>query len=377
MKLEELLWTIPALDQHAHNVVQDSVEVDFRSAFTEATDPRVWERDTPHGLFFRRSLRDLAEVLECQADLDSVLQARAKHSLESLTRVFLTRAHLKGLLLDDGLMPGSIQPWSWHQQFVPTHRLLRIEHLAECLLKLSPTFEAFEADLVENLRSPGPEVVGFKSIAAYRGGLKVPASSRSEAQTEFESGPPLRLNGTPLAVYVLHRALRIASESGLPVQFHTGFGDPDLALEKANPLLLRPLIEKYRCPFVLLHASYPYFREAGFLASVYDNVWVDFGLAVPFLSRIGMRQSLSGLLELAPLNKVLYSSDASLIPDLFYLGALHGRRVLAEVLEGCCRDGDLTASEAEEAGRWILCENAERLYHLPTQQLADLQLPSI
>ena len=34
-------------------------------------------------------------------------------------------------------------------------------------------------------------------------------------------------------------------------------------------------------PLVLLHASYPYTREAGYLASVYPHVYVDLGLAVP------------------------------------------------------------------------------------------------
>ncbi|WP_235147944.1 MULTISPECIES: hypothetical protein [Fischerella] len=40
----------------------------------------------------------------------------------------------------------------------------------------------------------------------------------------------------------------------------------------ANPLYLRELLEspQYRhVPIVLLHASYPYMQEAGYLASVY------------------------------------------------------------------------------------------------------------
>lgn len=41
---------------------------------------------------------------------------------------------------------------------------------------------------------------------------------------------------------------------------------------------MQPLIERYpRTKFVILHASYPYTRDAGYLAAVYKNVFLDFG----------------------------------------------------------------------------------------------------
>ena len=69
-------------------------------------------------------------------------------------------------------------------------------------------------------------------------------------------------------------------EDVFTVQFHTGFGDNDIALALASPALLQPLIKAYpQVKFVLLHASYPFTREAGYLTSVYSNVFLDFGLA--------------------------------------------------------------------------------------------------
>ena len=73
-------------------------------------------------------------------------------------------------------------------------------------------------------------------------------------------------------------------------------------------------------------------REAGYLASVYPQVYLDFGLAVPYLS-------LSG--------KLMYSSDAKLIPELYYLAAKWGRQILAEVLDEAMANSELTATEAE------------------------------
>ncbi|MGD1698491.1 amidohydrolase family protein [Dapis sp. BLCC M229] len=151
------------------------------------------------------------------------------------------------------------------------------------------------------------------------------------------------------------------------MQFHTGFGDPDLDLRLSNPLHLRFLLEDNRfhnAPIILLHASYPYTREAGYLASVYPNVYIGFGLAIPSLSVAGMRYVIRQLMELTPISKLMYSSDAHLIPDLYYLGAKWGRKVLGEVLDESVKDGDLTVNEAEEIAVDILHRNACNIYQL-------------
>lgn len=359
--LEEIL-EIDAVDQHAHNVRKAEYELPFIAAFTEATDEAVWRQDAPHGLFFRRSLKQLAEVYECEANLDSVLEARNSLDLTGRTRLMIEHARLRTLLLDDGLAPGEVMPWQWHQQFVEVKRFQRIEHLAETLFEQCETFSEFDKEYTTRLESCGSEVVGFKCIAAYRGGLDVPLPAACEAEADFARAKSSKVSRSPFYSYLVHRALEIAADKSLPVQFHTGFGDPDLALEQSNPLLLRPLIERYSCPFVLLHAGYPYVRETGFLASVYRNAWADFGLALPFVSVAGMRRVLSELVELTPLNKLLYSSDASLIPELYFLGSLNSRYTLAHVLGECVTLGDLDPVEAAESARWILRDNAVSLY---------------
>ncbi|KAL2323182.1 hypothetical protein Fmac_027561 [Flemingia macrophylla] len=108
----------------------------------------------------------------------------------------------------------------------------------------------------------------------------------------------------------------------------TSFGDRDLDLRLSNPLLLRAVLEDKRYSksrIVLLHASYPFSREASYLASVYSQanilelsglvhcqlthlllqVYLDFGLAIPKLSVHGMISSMKELLELAPINKAI------------------------------------------------------------------------
>ena len=158
---------------------------------------------------------------------------------------------------------------------------------------------------------------------------------------------------------VVRAALEANEETGapLPVQVHCGFGDADLHLARANPAHLKPLVERFReTPFVLLHC-YPYVREAGWLAHVYANVWFDLSLTIPHVSQPA--RALREALELAPVSKLLYASDAARTPELYYLAARWWRQALAEVLPTL-----LPEDEAEQSARLILRENARALYGL-------------
>ena len=147
------------------------------------------------------------------------------------------------------------------------------------------------------------------------------------------------------------------------MQFHVAFGDDDADLRSANPLELRALLTDARfrsVPFVLLHC-YPYVREAGYLAALYAHVYIDVSLAVP-LTAHGCTAAFSEALELAPISKLLFATDAHSVPELFYAGALHGRRGLAQALERLVAEGMLSAGEAEDAAEAIIWRNAAGLY---------------
>jgi predicted TIM-barrel fold metal-dependent hydrolase len=388
------LSTIPIVDQHAHNLL-DPKRVDteaFQAAFTEAYDHEIVRHQVGDTLFFRRSLRDLGRLFDCAPDLDAVLAARERLGFESSARRCFAAGGVERVLFDDGFMADEVLPITWHERLTRPYRLLRVERLAEELIAATEHWDAFRERLFMTLEHPPAPVVGLKSIVAYRTGLAIQspddataaadyatlreqlarggadAESRYADRGEIRSAPPLpRLASKPLNDWVVWQMLEAASRNGLPVQLHTGFGDPDLDLRVADPLHLRPLLKHdafHRVRFVLLHGSYPFTRNAGYLAAVYPNVYVDFGLAIPTLSVAGMRSVVQMLLELAPVSKVLYSSDAHVVPELFYLGALWGRRILAGELERSVADGDLTVEEAERVGEMMLHDTAVELYGL-------------
>jgi predicted TIM-barrel fold metal-dependent hydrolase len=166
---------------------------------------------------------------------------------------------------------------------------------------------------------------------------------------------------------LLHIAFAEAARQELPVQFHTGYGDTDADLRLANPLHLRAVLEtpRYRgMPVVLLHACYPFTREGGYLAAVYEHVYLDLSYGIPFLSHDEMASFTRAALGVAPYTKLLYSSDAVGVPELHWLSAISARRVLGEALGECVARNELSAAEAETVGAALLRENAVRLYRL-------------
>lgn len=364
------------VDHHAHNLLRPEALNDFSlaAAFTEGYDAAIVSRHVRQTLFFKRSMRQLAELLGCDASLEGLQALRDQLGYEGLAQRLFDAGGFAALILDDGFMPDRIMPTPWHQRFAPTFRLIRIEHLAAQLLEQLPAWNDFVDAFRAGLEQRDPSVVGFKSIVAYRTGLRLAPADPATASTAFAElreavarGAPARIAAKPLNDWLVWTMMEIAARDAVPVQFHTGFGDPDLDLREANPLHLRPLLERAdlrAAPVVLLHAGYPFTRELGYLAAVYPNVYLDLGLAIPYLSRAGMEAVASAALELAPISKILFSTDAHLIPETFYVGARCGREVLAAALARCVTDGDLTLAEAEAAASAILRENAMALYGL-------------
>jgi len=221
------------------------------------------------------------------------------------------------LLVDDGFPPPN-KAVGWRE----------LGELGRCralpVLRLETRGENAAAE-TRTARSRG--FAALKTIAAYRGGLN-------------------RFSDEVIAALEANEA----TGDPLPVQVHAGFGDWDLHLWRSDPSYLKPLLERFReTTFVLLHC-YPFVREAGWLAHVYGNVYFDLSLTIPHVSRPA--EALREALELAPISKLLYASDAARTPELYLLAARWWRDALAEVVAN------------EHDARLVLRDNASTIYRL-------------
>ena len=69
----------PAIDHHCHPLRRWPFQLsplELRTAFTEALDPQLAERDVVHSVAYRDAIRRIAGELECEATEDAVLAYR-------------------------------------------------------------------------------------------------------------------------------------------------------------------------------------------------------------------------------------------------------------------------------------------------------------
>jgi uncharacterized protein len=366
---------LSVVDGHGHPFLRDPWQVEaatFLDLFSEGR-PGTMTAHIPHTGYFQRALAELARRLGTVATVEAVL-GRRRALGPAWAREAVLGSGLVALLVDTGYPPDAM-PLAEMRRLVPCaiHEVVRVETCAERRLREArpwPEFhEAFRAELVR----AAPHAIAFKSIIAYRSGLGVrrwtdgeAAEAYRQALARVQRGGSARLIDKPLLDTLFETTLDVCLETGRPLQVHAGFGDPDIDLLQANPLLLRPILEDPRragLALVLLHMAYPYVREAAFMTSVWPQVFLDLSLALPFLGPAAVAP-LGEILGLAPATKLLYGSDVSAVPELFVLAADWGRTVLGEALDGLVSRRALSPENAAEAARLILAGNAERLYRL-------------
>jgi hypothetical protein len=364
--MEDLIKAIrstPIIDNHAHPLLIPSARAKYPllSITTEAQGDAI--NATPSSLPHIRAVNQLSKILNCPPtwhDVVTAIEAERENPDDAWMKRCLEG--IETILIDDGLdRQDEVFDYSWHSRLTrqKCKRIVRIEKVAEeiinrCLKQhgvssndmFLTVIHQFDQEIKQAILDT--EVVGFKSVICYRTGLDIPptppslaevkpsfleilSSHRAEGSSHFS-----RLDGTLLNAFLVHRtALAIQSAAGShkkPFQFHTGLGDQDITLTRSSPSHMQDFIRNYvQVPIVLLHASYPWTKEAAFLATVYDNVYADIGEIFPFLNRDGQETALREILELCPSEKILWSTDGHRFPETYLLAVVQIREALEAV----------------------------------------------
>jgi hypothetical protein len=358
----------PIIDHHAHPLLKPDAlsKHPLLALTTEAHGDAIDSAITslPH----LRAVRQLASVLGCSLTWESVVAAIEERRLdcpEDWTAECL--AAIETILIDDGLdNEDDANPYPWHDDYTRSRckRIVRIEKVAADILRRlakacdesTQTGDVFDdafAEWTQQFDSyivtalDDPDVVGFKSVICYRTGLAITNESNEVYETraradfkeiianfallDFE-----KLQTKSLNDLIVHRTAQLIRDSPSrhkkPIQFHTGLGDNDLVLSESSPSHLQKFIRLYpTVPIVLLHAGYPFTRETGYLASVYDNVYADIGEVFPCVSQDGQERILREILELCPWSKILWSTDGHWFPETYLLAVMQMREVFETV----------------------------------------------
>ncbi|GAA1773552.1 amidohydrolase family protein [Nocardioides hankookensis] len=347
--LTEHVEAVRLVDHHVHGWFTEPGDLTaFAGALNEGSGSPMAGLDLPVGLAVRRWCAPLLG-LEPHASAEDYWAARSATPYDVLVATFLEAAGVEHWVVDTGLTPDLLALPD------PRSEIVRLELLLEEVRDESDVPGAFRARLDDAAR----RAVGTKTIAAYRCGLDIDWSRPTDAAVaEAARRSPARVADPVLVAFGVHEA----AARGLPIQVHTGLGDRDLDLHRADPLHLLPLIRSIESPVLLLHC-YPFHRQAGYLAQAFDHVSFDVGLAINHLGARSV-ELVAESLELAPFGKQLYSSDAYGLPELHYLGARLWRRAMVTVLGGWVERGDCSVDDAMRIVDLVASGNARRVYAL-------------
>jgi hypothetical protein len=273
----------------------------------------------------------LAAYLGCEVEELSQARAAASQAWQDYVSKLFSDAGIKGLVLDAGWPGDGVVSAAQEEMAQLTgcsvRSILRLEPLVDLLITEGATASEIVSKAETAVsQAPGRGYVGLKTILAYRTGLEVdPGATLAEADSSLRdtSELPTRRRGKALRDLLCRRTLGWAAELGLPVQVHTGFGDSEIRLSEANPLLLDELLltpEGGAATIVLIHGSYPWHEELAYLTTVRSNVYAElseFNIFAP--AQVADR--LERILELAPASRVLSGTDGHGAPESYWFAA--------------------------------------------------------
>lgn len=372
--LAEAIGALPLVDHHVHSALAAPVGLaELGDLLTESDRPAAAGTspfDSQVAFAVRRHCAPLLD-LDPHAPIEDYVAARAALPTVEVDRRLLGAAGVDRWLIDTGFRGDALVSLDDFGARVPgaaVDEIVRLETVLESVARDGDA-AGLEERFLAALASATTGAAGLKSVIAYRHGFEFdPARPTPEEVREAASHWLAALEDESVVPRVDHPVLlRMllwhGIDTGLPLQLHAGFGDPDLDLRRCDPLLLADwlrLVEPSGSDVLLLHC-YPFQRQAGFLAQAFPHVYLDVGLAVNYTGAASPTV-LAESLELAPFGKVLYSSDAWGPSELHLLGAVLWRRGMTEVLSRWVDAGEWSVADAVRVATLVGRDNAERVY---------------
>jgi uncharacterized protein len=316
----------------------------------------------------------LAAHLGCEVgDVVAARDQVARADWRTYVRGLFADSDTSGMLMDagwQGLPPGGAEDFA-ELSGAQVWELARLEpvidrHIGEGC-GVGEVIDAVDAFMEQTVRDGA---VGFKTVLAYRTGLAVDVDvTRPRAERELGSdraeGLPVRRTGKSLRDLLFLRVLERCADLQRPLQVHTGIGDSEIRLAESDPLLLEEALRTSAASatdVVLIHGSFPWHEQAGYLASVRPRVWTEFSLCNLF-SPTTTADRLLRILDIAPAGRITVGSDGHGIPESHWFGTVVVRDAWAEVRDRL--RASVRESWLDEVGERLFERNARDLSGLP------------
>ncbi len=370
--ISEVVAEVGLVDHHCHGLTTEPLD---RAAFELLATESDWPSstgatifDSPVGLGIRALCAPLLDLPK-HVDGETYWSRRTELGDEEVARRLMPATGIERYIVDTGFQSSAVQSPEELGGVTdrPAHEIVRLEAVAESIAQ-DATANSYADTVAAAIESAAQAAVGLKSIIAYRFGLDFDPVRPTDHEVRVAADEWLSGSGTGASPrmdhpVLLRHLLWQGVDTGLPIQFHVGYGDSDINLHRCDPTKMTEFIRATRTSgtrIMLLHC-YPFVREAGFLAQVYPHVYLDTGASTHYTgwsSHNLIRESL----ELAPFDKVLFSSDAFGLPELYVGGASLWRRGITRLFGEWLEHDEISLADATRYVGWIAKENARRVY---------------
>ena len=376
------LSSIPLIDSHAHPFDPAKEDDDFRVYFNMS----LWRPPTDvvvDTLINRKMIRELGKFIGAPLDADQEKIAEYRNKLykkdpKAYIKKMMDSTNIDTMLVDTGFPHEEFTGYSVDLKVFSDlvgckiHSIFRMDTSIFKVFKDMPASFEEAVDIVEKDFDHAikvDKVIAIKSIIAYETGLEIVRRTKDEAAAAYDR---FRKNKNTedekiIRDYFCVMGMLVAKDNDIPIQFHTGLGSaPALDLRVANPILMQYLLAEddiKEVKVIITHSGYPFTTEAGYMVSIFPNVYCDFTAIMPYFSVAGKKAILS-LLEFAPANRIMFGSDGVIIPETYWMDYTHGVKIVGQALEELVSSDWITAGEAMEFAEKMLYQNAKEIYKL-------------
>ena len=351
-------------------------------------------------VFMKYFIKSLSQFLNCDPTLEAIIQARNKRgkNYSNYLKVLFKDANIENVMLDMGYREGLDEARlnKFKKAISPSkgRHILRVDTILKDMMSTETSFDDIESKMVKDLidgldknGNLGDKSYGMKSYLLPRLGLFKPLYDRGVAKKSWNNYLNEMRAGTLPSMYggdrdknwairkdalrYLHSlALEMCMERDMPMQFHAGDGEPPRGiLRNQDPFDMEEMIRfdkdgLIRTPkIILIHAGYPNIGKAAWISHLYTNCYFEVSLATPLIHH-GMLRMYLEVMEVVPLTKILFGSDAYHLPELYWLAAKWGRIFLSQALGVYVDEKIMTEDEAIESAKRILYKNNRRVYNI-------------
>lgn len=249
---------------------------------------------------------------------------------------FLLEAGTPGDLTSAGELATAAEAWA--------HEVVRLEPLAEQVADTSGSVDSFLGYTAEALYAAAQHTTAFASGATHCDGHAPEAGEVRRAAERWLRGrrPGERLGEPALVRHLLWSAVA----TGLPVQLHCPDPRPLAGFLRATAGIGSALV---------LLPRVPHHRRAAELAAVHAHVYADAGPRP------------EDTLGRAPFGKLLFSSGARGLPELYVTGARFFLRAMGRLVREWADEGLCGTEDGRRITEMVGSGTARRIYRLSAE----------